>query len=91
MLAVHQMRAVLASRIMSRTTIDIDPAVMRELKRRQNREGKTLGRLVSELLATALQQPEAEAPSGLAWTTRSMGALVNLEDKEALQRTLDAS
>lgn len=85
------MRAVIASRIMARTTIDIDPAVMRELKRRQGREGKTLGRLVSELLATALEQKEAGPPRDLAWTTKSMGALVDLEDAEALRRTLDAS
>ena len=76
---------------MTRTTVDIDVAVMRELKRRQLREGKPLGRLVSELLATALEQPEAEVGRDFSWTTRSMGALVDLEDKEALRRTLDAS
>ena len=76
---------------MARTTIDIDAAVMRELKRRQRLEGKALGRLVSELLATALEQPEAEPPRPIAWTTKSMGALVDLEDKEALRRALDAS
>jgi hypothetical protein len=76
---------------MTRTTVDIDVAVMRELKRRQLREGKPLGRLVSELLATALEQPEAEVWRDFSWTTRSMGALVDLEDKEALRRALDAS
>ena len=76
---------------MARTTIDIDVAVMRELKRRQRREGKTLGRLVSELLATALERPEPGPPRDFAWTTKSMGALVDLDDKEALRRALDAS
>lgn len=76
---------------MARTTIDIDAAVMRELKRRQRREGKTLGRLVSELLAGALGQPEPEASPDLAWTTQQMDALVDLEDKEALRRILDGS
>jgi hypothetical protein len=76
---------------MARTTIDIDVTVMRELKRRQRREGKTLGRLVSELLATALQEPESEPPRDFAWTTKSMGALVDLEDKEALRRALDGA
>lgn len=75
---------------MARTTVDIDAAVMRELKRRQKREGKTLGRLVSELLATALGQPESAPPHEFVWTAKSMGALVNLEDKEALRRALDA-
>ena len=76
---------------MTRTTIDIDAAVMRELKRRQTREGKTLGGLVSELLATALEGPEQEPHEPIAWTARSMGATVDLEDKEALRRALDAS
>jgi hypothetical protein len=74
---------------MARTTIDIDAAVLRELKRRQAREGKTLGRLVSEMLASALREPEPKAPAGFTWTTRKMGALVDLEDKEALRRALD--
>jgi hypothetical protein len=75
---------------MARTTIDIDTAVMRELKRRQAREGKPLGRLVSELLATALEGPENERPPDeFVWTTKSMGALVDLEDKEALRRAVD--
>lgn len=76
---------------MTRTTIDIDAAVMRELRRRQTREGKTLGGLVSELLATALEGPEREPPVPITWTTKGMGALVDLEDKEALRRALDAS
>jgi len=76
---------------MTRTTIDIDTAVLRELRLRQRREGKTLGGLVSELLAGALGRPEPEAPPDVAWTTRRMDALVNLEDKEALRRVLDGS
>ena len=82
------MRAVLASRIM-RTTIDIDAAVMRELKRRQKTEGKPLGRLVSELLAGALNRPEPPASGGFSWTARSMEALVDLEDKEAVRRATE--
>ena len=39
-----------------RTTLDIDDPVLRELKRRQAREGKSLGRLVSDLLARALEE-----------------------------------
>jgi hypothetical protein len=74
-----------------RTTIDIDAAVMQELKRRQRREGKPLGRLVSELLAGALDRPEPEAPSDFAWTVRNMGALVDLEDKEAVRRAMEGS
>ena len=36
------------SRIM-RTTIDIDDPIFKELKRLQRREGKSLGRLVSDM------------------------------------------
>ncbi|KAB2867691.1 MAG: antitoxin, partial [Burkholderiaceae bacterium] len=37
-----------------RTTIDIDDPILKDLKRLQRREGKSLGRLVSDLLAQAL-------------------------------------
>ena len=77
---------------MARTTIDLDPTVLRQLKARQRREGKTLGRLVSELLSTAMQAvgDEPPAPALLAWSSRSMRALVDLDDPEALRRALDA-
>ncbi len=73
---------------MPRTTIDIDSAVLRELERRKRREGKTLGRLVSELLAAALRHEPPLQPD-LVWSTRRMTARVDLEDKEALRRALD--
>jgi hypothetical protein len=71
-----------------RTTIDIDAAVLRELERRKRRDGKPLGRLVSELLATALRM-EGENPPTFSWTAKRMGARVDLEDKEAVRRALD--
>lgn len=76
---------------MSRTTIDIDPGVLRQLKARQRREGKTLGRLVSELLGTAMAADgDAPPPAPLAWSSRPMRALVDLDDPEAVRRALDA-
>lgn len=75
---------------MPRTTIDIDPTVLRQLKKRQQREGKTLGRLISELLTSALRGDEPEPGKPFQWTSRSMDARVDLEDKEALRRALDA-
>jgi hypothetical protein len=72
-----------------RTTIDIDAAVLRELKARKRREGKTLGRLVSELLAAALRSDEPAAREPLRWRSRPMRARVDLEDKEAVQRALE--
>jgi len=75
------MPLVKASRIMPRTTIDLDPTVLRQLKARQRREGRTLGRLVSELLSTATQANghEPRPPSLLAWSWRPMWALIDLD------------
>ena len=75
---------------MSRTTVHIDPGVLRDLKRLQIVEEKTLGVLVSELLADALhRRGEASAPPTFTWTARPMGALIALEDPDAVQRALD--
>lgn len=74
---------------MPRTTLDIDATVLRRLKARQQREGKTLGRLVSELLAAALREEATPGPAGLAWKSRPMGPRVDLEDKEAVRRALE--
>ena len=74
---------------MARTTIDIDAAVLRELKRRQKREGKTLGQLVSELLSSALDREPEPTPAPFTWNSAPMGARVDLEDKEAVRRALE--
>lgn len=76
---------------MPRTTLDLDPAVLRELKRRKREGGRSIGQLASELLAVALRGPtpsSAVAP-GVTWRSARMGARVDLEDKEALRRALD--
>lgn len=73
-----------------RTTLDIDNPVLRELKQLQVKEGKSLGRLVSDLLAQALKTdatPAAKSPP--VWIAKPMGARVNLADKEAVYRALD--
>jgi hypothetical protein len=75
---------------MPRTTIDIDASVLRELKRRGRAEGKSLGQLVSELVAMALAQtPPDQSVPPFVWVSRNMGARVDLEDKEALSALLD--
>jgi len=74
---------------MPRTTIDIDAGVLRRLKARKRREGKTLGQLVSELLAGALREETGSSRPSFEWTSRPMGARVDLEDKEALRRALE--
>jgi hypothetical protein len=74
-----------------RTTVDIDPPVLNDLKRLQKREGKSLGRLVSELLAEAIGR--RKIPSGkplpLRWHTTPGRALVDFADKEALYEAVD--
>lgn len=73
-----------------RTTIDIDQPILKELKRRGKVEGKSLGALASELLAQALVKPRLEeAPSPFTWSSRPMGAKVDIADKDALYRVLD--
>lgn len=73
-----------------RTTLDIDDPVLRELKRLQAKEGKSLGRLVSDLLARALKEDAmSTVASPPTWLAKPMGARVNLSDKEAVHRALD--
>jgi hypothetical protein len=73
-----------------RTTIDIDDPVLRALRKLQKRSGKSLGRLVSDLLVQALgAQPPPPAEVPFVWLSRPLGSLVDLADKEALYRALD--
>lgn len=77
-----------------RTTIDIDDPILKDLKRLQRREGKSLGRLVSDLLAVALaSQQRASPPAAPAfrWIARPMHARVDLADKHALLDAMDDS
>jgi len=76
-------------RCMARTTLDIDATVMRELRRRQAAEGKTIGSLVSELLAVALAASQ-EPSTPFRWTSKAMSASTDLEDKDAVYAVLDA-
>ena len=78
---------------MTRTTLDIDPAIRDELRRRSERDKKSMGKVASELLAVALAEPGvSRAPEpALRWRSADLGLpRVELEDKEALRRALDA-
>lgn len=71
-----------------RTTIDLDDDVLRALKRRQREEGRTLGQLVSELLAQALAatpRPRID----VSWVTADLRPRVDLDDKDAVWAVLD--
>ena len=74
---------------MPRTTLDLDPGVLRELKRRRKETGRSIGQIASELLTGALAEPAPPTAHKLEWKSRRMGARVELEDKEALNRLLD--
>ena len=77
---------------MMRTTLDIDAPLLGELKRLQKKERKSLGRLVSDLLADALgrrRQSTSGSRPAFTWTQRSMAARIDLTDKDALYRLLD--
>ncbi len=76
---------------MPRTTIDIDAPILRDLKRLQKRERKSLGRLASDLLAQALGSSGERATDrrDFHWISRPMGARVDLADKEAVHALLD--
>ena len=75
-------------RCVTRTTLDLDDGVLQALRARRARENKPLGVIASELLARALDQ-EPEPTDDLVWISRSMGAKVDLEDREALWAALD--
>ncbi len=76
-----------------RTTLDIDDPILKDLKRLQRREGKALGRLVSDLLAQALATRRAASPPPppFQWITKPMQARVDLADKHALLDAMDES
>jgi hypothetical protein len=76
---------------MPRTTLDLDQSVLDGLKARQRAEGKSLGRLASELLARALVSDVPDV-APLRWAAHSMGTpSVDLDDKDALWAALDRS
>ena len=85
------MLALIASRIVPRTTLDLDGSVLRELRRRGEREHKSMGVVASELLAGALADSEpAPEEADFRWTTADLGTpRVDLEDSDALLDTLD--
>ncbi len=74
-----------------RTTVNIDDPILKELKKIQQKEGKPLGRLISDLLAQAIGQRKSSKHSKTpaVWNSKSMGARINLSDREALYAAMD--
>jgi hypothetical protein len=84
------MLALVSSRIM-RTTLDIEDPISREVKAIHEKEGRSMGAIVSELLADALSRRRSKrARPAFRWTSRPMRALVDLSDKDAVYAALDA-
>ena len=71
---------------MPRTTLKIDGPVLRDVRRIQKKQGKSLGRTVSDLLSQAIAA-EKSGPTAppFRWISRPMRARVNLLDKEAIR------
>lgn len=69
-----------------RTTVDIDTPILKELKMLGAAEGKTLGRVVSDLLLEALsRRKDQSGPKRAAqWIAKPMGAKLDLADREAV-------
>jgi hypothetical protein len=75
---------------MPRTTLDIDAPILDELKRLAAREHKSLGRLVSDLVASALPRHGDEPAALLEWRASAGRVVVDLLDKDAVYALLDA-
>ena len=75
-----------------RTTVDIDPPILQDLKKLQKQEGKSLGRLVSELLAEAIgrRKTRGRKSAPFKWNTTRGRLLVDLTDKDVVYEILDA-
>lgn len=75
-----------------RTTLDLDKPVLNELKALQKKDKRSLGRIVSELLAEALSMRREVAGSEdtpFSWNVDRMKARVELVDKDAVYAILD--
>ncbi len=75
---------------MSRTTLDIDPSILEEIRRLQQKEKTSMGKIVSRLLAEALSRRAASPNAAtLEWVSKDMEPLIDISDKEALYAELD--
>jgi hypothetical protein len=74
-----------------RTTVNIDGPILKELKAIQKKEGKSLGRLISDLLAKALDEhkPAKRSRRSPIWISKAMGARIDLADRDALYTAMD--
>lgn len=84
------MTTLITSRIMPRTTFDLDATVLADLRRRAAAEGKSMGQVASELLAVGLGDVRPPEARPLSWARKDMGRFkIDPEDKEAVWNLLD--
>ncbi|MBU3724846.1 MAG: antitoxin [Burkholderiaceae bacterium] len=76
-----------------RTTLDIDDPILKDLKELQAQEGKSLGRLASDLLAQAISEKRKAhtlvSEPAFHWHAQSMTPRLDLADKDALLDAMD--
>ena len=74
-----------------RTTVDIDDPILKDLKKIQKREDRSLGRLISDLLAQALgERKSAKTPTRAPqWISKAMGARIDIADHEAVYTAME--
>jgi hypothetical protein len=77
-----------------RTTMDIADPILREVRAIHEKEGRSMGTIVSELLADALARRRLRSPHerrAFRWTARPMRSQVDLADKDAVYAALDGN
>lgn len=77
---------------MPRTTVDLEAPLLENLKALGHREGLSLGKVISELVAEALAHRRAQAgrePPPFEWIAKPLGARIDVADKEALWAILE--
>ena len=72
-----------------KTTLNIDPTVMRLLKEEAARRGCTMTELVESALRLFLQQKPQPLPLPPLPTFKSGGHLVDIADRESLYRVME--
>lgn len=74
-----------------RTTVDIGDPVLNDLKKLQKKEGKSLGRSISDLLAQAIgDRKSAKAHRrSIQWISKDMGTRMDVADTEAVHSAME--
>lgn len=84
---------------MDKVTLELDPSLAARLEAFAASTGRSPPRLIADLLdaasalvgqATLTPRRPAAPPARFEWHARSLGALVDITDKQALQDILDA-